>query len=186
MKLNCKNIIAITMLFTACDNKIDVDLISTGTNMSEEQKIIEQNLDIKSYEEIKDITKDNKEIALNKNTIIIFGRNGCIYCDELKKDIKNSEDIKNFIKNNFELYYINSSYSKIHNINDKQIKTQDLTIALNVIQTPTIIFFDKSSNVKYVYPGYTNKFKELLQEVNNIPYSKDYKIVNDSLKEILG
>lgn len=193
MRLEYKAVIVIIMsiLFSACDDNIDDNLISSGTSISEEYKIIEQQLDTKTYEEIKDVVKDNQEIALNERTIIIFGRNGCVYCDELKKDIQNSNDIKEVLKNDFELYYINTSYFKIHNINSnnqsKKVSTQDIAKALNINLTPTIMFFNSEGDIKYIYPGYTNKFKELLLETKNI-ISPDstYKLINNNLKKILG
>lgn len=193
MKLESKSwlLFALVLLFSACDSKIDDNLISNGTNMSKEQQEIQQNLDTKTYEEIKDVVKDNQQIALDEKTVIIFGRNGCIYCDELKKDIQNNLELKEMLKNNFRLYYINTSYFKMHSIGNKnktkEVSTQDIARTLNINLTPTIMFFNEDGNIKYIYPGYTNKFQDLLIEVKNTTSQDEkYKLINDSLSTLIG
>ncbi len=157
------------LLISCSDHKIDSDVISNGSTMSAEAREAEKNLDKASYADIADIFLDTNEISFDKNILIIFGKNNCQYCDMLKDMIKKDENLKQTIKDNFNPYYINISYSKIHsiNFNDKQSKVDTGSIAslFAVDFTPSIVFLGRDGNVRYLFPGFTPKFKDLVLEV---------------------
>lgn len=171
----------LVVLFVACNDKIDSSVISSGAVMSEDAREIEQSLDKASYAELQDLFLDTKNINFDKNIFIIFGKNNCTYCDLLKKDIKNDTSIQQTIKDNFNPYYINISYSKTHNLNfaDKtsQIKTRDFANLFNLESTPIIVLLNKDKTTKYLYPGYTNQLKSLLSDA----ISKDSAMGNYTL-----
>lgn len=163
-------LIGIAIFFIACNNdKIDSNLISSGSIMSDSAKEQEESLDKASYEELSDLFLDTKNINFNKEVLIIFGKNNCQYCDFLKDRIKNDNDLKQLINNNFNSYYVNTSYTKTHKIDFinkiSNVKTETLASVFNVLATPTIIFLRKDGNVKYIYPGYTPEFKDLVLSV---------------------
>ncbi|MDE6979105.1 MAG: thioredoxin fold domain-containing protein, partial [Helicobacter sp.] len=136
-------------MVSACEKESD-NIVSLGSEMSatEIEKI--NNLDRASYAELEGIIKDNRTIdPEGKYLMIIFGVNGCLYCDQLKKTIKNSEEIQDKLKQNFAPYYINFSYIKPHqfvtNLTPKPNITTELVRIYRVGPTPMIIFANQDS-----------------------------------------
>ncbi|MDE6886000.1 MAG: thioredoxin fold domain-containing protein [Helicobacteraceae bacterium] len=183
-------IIFISLFFIACgDDRIDSSVISGGSNMSKEAKEIEQNLDKHSYADLADVFLDTKDIRFDKEVLIIFGKNNCKYCDMLKDIIKKDDELKAMIKDNFNPYYINISYSKIHNIdfmNKKaQLSTNNLASIFSASSTPTIVFLSKDGSVKYIYPGFSPKFDSLVKEVISKNSSMgSYEAIDSALKKL--
>ncbi|MGP1580919.1 MAG: SoxW family protein [Wolinella sp.] len=153
----------ISFLFSACeDSSVSADVISQGTKMSEAELRRIDNLDRASYAELADIILDNNVINPNgRYLMMIFGSNGCIYCDKLKQEIRDNEDIKVFIKEHFSPYYINGSYSKSHTLVTGEHTTQFLTHELaqfyGIRPTPTIVFATPEGQTILTYPGYMPK-----------------------------
>lgn len=170
MKLQFSFILICAFLFSACEKKIDENIISGGSKMDENAKKIEQNLDKNSYMELADLFLDTGEINFDKEVLIIFGRNNCQYCDLLKADIKKDSALKAAIKEHFNPYYINISYTKIHNLNlenKKVVESSTWGEIFGFQSTPTIAFFSKNGKVKYLYPGYTPQFSSMIKDVIN-------------------
>lgn len=183
-------VILFSLLLVACSNdEIDSNVISNGSTMSPEAKEEEKDLDKVSYSDLLDVFLDTNKIDFNKNVLIIFGRNNCSYCDMIKDLIKQDDDLKQLIKDNFNPYYINISYSKIHeiNFNDRQSKIDTNSIAslFSVNFTPTIVFLGKDGTVWYLFPGFTPKFKDLVLEVikKNAPMG-EYEDLNNKIRNI--
>lgn len=169
-KFNILFLILFSTLFIACgDDNIDSSVISSGAVMSDEAREKEQNLDKASYAELADLFLDTKDISFNKDIMIVFGKNNCLYCDMLKDEIKKDETLKQTIKDNFNPYYVNTSYTKTHKIDFgskvSNIRTIKLATIFNVNSTPTVVFLSKDGSVKYMYPGYTPQFKDLVANV---------------------
>ena len=196
MKLKNSLLALISIFLIACENKIDSNIISNGTIVDDEIKNESQNLDKKSYSDIEDVLVDNKELNLNENTLIIFGKNGCQYCDLLKESIKNSNEVKNALKNKINTYYINISYNKNHNLISKNkninVKTQDLASLFNVRATPSVIFINKDSNVSFIIPGFIREFSKqelfinLIDDLINGNKKQEYKTINDGLSALFA
>ena len=162
--------ILFSLLFISCsDNKIDSTLISSGSTMDSQAREAEKNLDKASYIDVADVFLDTNEINFNKDVLIIFGKNHCKYCDNLKDIIKKDENLKQIMKDNFNPYYINTSYLKTHliNFNDRQsrVNTSDIAQLFAVDFTPSIVFLSKNGDVKYLFPGFTTRFKDLVLDV---------------------
>ncbi len=103
------------LIFSGCDDKkIDENIISKGAEMSAEAVEKAKNLDKESYKELADLFLDTSEIDFSREVLIIFGKNQCKYCDMMKDDIKKSPEIQAKIRENFNPYYVNTSYDKIH------------------------------------------------------------------------
>lgn len=68
--------------------------------------------------------------------LIIFNANNCVYCDKLKHEIQNDKEVQNILKNTYNSYYINISYHKIHNYNNKKTSTEELSREFNIDATP--------------------------------------------------
>ncbi|RAX54687.1 hypothetical protein CCY99_02685 [Helicobacter sp. 16-1353] len=188
------NILALTLslFFIACsDDKIDSSLISSGAIMDEEAREIEQNLDKASYAELADLFLDTKDVAFDKDVLIVFGKNNCKYCDMLKDTIKNDANLKQIIKDNFNPYYINTSYTKTHNIDfgskTSHIKTNDFASIFGINSTPAIIFLSKDGNVKYMYPGFTPQLKDLIINVTQKDSSMgNYVEIDKKIQNLKG
>lgn len=177
----CFVIAFFAIVFVSCKEDVSESAISSGAKSSDEHKELEQNLDKNSYLEILDVVGDNKEIKFDKEVLLIFGRNGCTYCDILKKEIQKDSSLKEKLKN-FNVYYINTSYVKNHDIilgSRSTLKSQALAYIFNVNTTPNLIFLFKDGSVKYIYPGYTPKLHAL---IDNVIAKKeamgDYKEIN--------
>ncbi|AFI04240.1 SoxW family protein [Helicobacter cetorum] len=166
----------------SADNLNDT-LLSSGSQSSKELENERENIDKKSYAGLEDIFLDTKMITPNnKLMLLIFGRNGCSYCEHLKEDIKNVKELHDYIQTHFNAYYINISYSKLHNFkvgtkNDmKEIKmpTEQLAQIYGVQSTPTIIFSDESGKTIYELPGYmpSTQFLAVLEFIGNGEYKK--------------
>lgn len=176
-------------MVSACEKESD-NIVSLGSEMSatEIEKI--NNLDRASYAELEGIIKDNRTIdPEGKYLMIIFGVNGCLYCDQLKKTIKNSEEIQDRLKQNFAPYYINFSYIKPHqfvtNLTPKPIITTDLVRIYRVGPTPMIIFANQDSQTIFTHTGAIDE-KQLLAMLDFVASqewkgAKDEKDINTRL-----
>ncbi|AFI06495.1 SoxW family protein [Helicobacter cetorum] len=164
-------------------DNLDETLLSSGTQSSKELEDERENIDKKSYAGLEDIFRDTKFISPNdKYMLLVFGRNGCSYCEKLKNDIKNVKELHDYIKEHFNAYYINISYSKLHNFkvgtkNDtKEIKmpTEELAQIYGVQSTPTIVLSDKTGKTIYELPGYmpSTQFLAVLEFIGNEEYKK--------------
>lgn len=117
-RLFCAYVAIISAIFfSGCDDKkITKNIISTGSAMSAEAIDKAKSLDKESYKELADLFLDTSEIDFSRDVLIIFGKNQCKYCDMMKDDIKKSPTIQAKIKENFNPYYVNTSYDKIHKL----------------------------------------------------------------------
>lgn len=186
------SILFIGILIIGCkDNSIDSSIISSGSSMSENAMQASQNLDKESYKEILDIVGDNANISFAKDVLIIFGKNNCTYCDMLKNAIKIDTALQNLITTNFNPYYINTSYNKVHNINfnDKNIpiNTEEFASIFSINLTPTMVFFSKDGKVKYMFAGFNPKINDMIENI--IAKSEamgNYSDIDKKLQNLLG
>ncbi len=186
--------IFILLSFYGCNENSHNEIVSLGKEMSAEEIEKINNLDRASYAELENIVKDNRVIdAEGKYLMIIFGANGCIYCDELKKTIKNSSAIQAKLKEYFSPYYINFSYMKPHKfiteITDKPIITSDLVRIYHVSVTPTTVFATPEGKTIISYPGAIpeKQFLIMLDFISNEQWKKanDNKEIADLLNKTL-
>lgn len=187
MKQIYKILFIFMLFFVGCDDKkIDSSIISKGTEMSKEAKELAQNLDKESYKDLSNVFLDTNSIDFSKDVFIIFGKNQCKYCDILKDEIKKNKDLQNALKTNFNPYYVNISYDKLHVLTStdstRQVSTENLARIFNVSSTPMIVFLDKNINVKYIYPGFSLKLQEMLDNVISSQKAMgDYSSINRDL-----
>ncbi|PAF44861.1 thioredoxin family protein [Helicobacter sp. 11S02596-1] len=180
------------------EDKIDSSVISTGTNVSSEIQNENENMDKKSYAGLEDVFKDTKTITPDgKYMMIVFGANGCPYCEMLKKDIKNTPELKSYIQEHFSAYYVNLSYSKMHDFkvgtkeDPKEVKvsTAQLAQMYDVRPTPTIIFADPNGKTIVNFPGYVpeKQFMAMVEFIGNGEWkkAKDQKEINELLRDFI-
>ncbi|MGX2983020.1 thioredoxin fold domain-containing protein [Helicobacter sp. 23-1045] len=117
-------IVFCVLFLSACENKIDENIISKGSDFSAEAREKSQNLDKESYKDLAHLFLDTNEIDFSRGVLIIFGKNQCKYCDMLKDDIKKNPAVQGKIGENFNAYYINTSYQKTHKIFGNSSLTQ--------------------------------------------------------------
>ncbi|MDE5591711.1 MAG: thioredoxin family protein [Helicobacter sp.] len=175
MKLKRLVLIFFSVLFlVGCEGNVDSTIISQGTTNTKEQLNAINSVDKHSYAEVADIFLDTEIIKTqNKPYFIVFGANGCFYCDRLKEVIKEDLAIKEILKNNFSSYYINLSYSKNHEIDflNTNLSTAEFARRYNVRVTPTLVFITPDGKDLFVYSGYIPRDRfaatlEFLQEPN--------------------
>ena len=173
-KNRLKNIALLSLL---C---VGLNITLSGCKDESSQSIDSSNLDKNSYAGLEHIFKDTKDISPDgKYMLLIFGANGCKYCENLKNDIKQDKALQKTIGEDFSAYYINLSYAKIHNFkisqtsapnatqnNIKEVKlpTKKLAQIYAVSPTPTIVLASKEGQTILQYPSYLPpaQFKALL------------------------
>ncbi len=175
-----KKIVLLSMvvgaLFWGCDDKkVDLDAFSSGKETDKETQRANQDIDKKSYAGLEDVFQDTSVIKTNgKYLLIVFGKNNCSYCEKLKGDIKDSQEIRDFLKKHFSSYYINISYNKNHHfvLNDsketKEVDVMTSTLSSDIYKvysTPTIVIGDTNGKTILEIPGYIplDKFSKTLQ-----------------------
>ncbi|OOQ04867.1 thiol:disulfide interchange protein [Helicobacter pylori] len=193
-------LLLVSLFLSACKSnnkdKLDENLLSSGSQSSKELNDERDNIDKKSYAGLEDIFSDNKSISPNdKYMLLVFGRNGCHYCERLKKDLKNVKELSDYIKEHFSTYYVNISYSKEHNFkvgdkdknDEKEIKmsTEELAQIYAVQSTPTIVLSDKTGKTIYELPGYmpSTQFLAVLEFIGDGKY-QDTKNDEDFTKKL--
>ncbi|TBR80849.1 thioredoxin [Campylobacter novaezeelandiae] len=145
----------ILFLYACNDEQINKNILSNNSALSKEQLEHSNSLDINSYKEIAIFFKDNQNIIFDdkKPTFIIFSSNNCKYCNKLREEIKEDKKLQDKLRKDYNSYYINISYQKIHNINKQKQTTQDLIQNYDIQSTPTLIFFNSSGKMLLNYPG---------------------------------
>lgn len=166
------------------DSKIG---ISDGDDNKNTEEITEKisNIDAEGYKGLEDVFSNNISIdSNNKPIMLIFGNNKCIYCEDLKNEIKNNEVLKNEIKNNLVSYYINTSYSKNHNISylNKTINTDELSRYYNLSNTPLVLFLEPNGNQILKMVGYHKEFFPKMVEFSSNP--NNYQNIKDAEKRM--
>ncbi len=171
----------IGLLFIGCKDDDLSSAISSPTTTAQEDK--SQDFDKKTYAGLEDVFQDTSIIQPHdKYMMIVFGANGCKYCEMLKEDIKQDSALKEDLKDNFSAYYVNLSYSKNHKftINNNGEKkeysmlTRDLARIYNIGPTPTIVFSTPNGETIVSYPGYlpSKQFRAMLSFITSGEWKK--------------
>ncbi|WP_120944438.1 MULTISPECIES: SoxW family protein [Helicobacter] len=156
-------LLTLLALAHANDDAINEEMISSGSTSPKQALEEANNLDKLSYAGLEDVFLDTNTIAPHgKYMLLVFGKNGCSYCELLKQDIKQHDALKNFIKAHYSAYYINISYSKMHNFQvggphknrEFKLPTAELASIYDVNSTPTIVFANPDGKTIYELPGY--------------------------------
>lgn len=180
--------IALMFLFGACQEKVDKNVVSSGTNNTKEQLLAMENIDRNSYAEVADVFQETSKITSNHLPfLLVFSANGCVYCDRLKNLIKENSDIKEFLTTHYAPYYINISYTKMHEVSflNQTLSTSDLVQKYNIKPTPTLVFLSKEGKELFVYPGFMpkNRFLATLEFLTNPTLTqKDSKTIAQELQ----
>lgn len=138
-------------------------LVAFSACSDDSENLSADELDKKTYAGLEDVFSSTNTIETNgKYMLLVFGANGCKYCENLKNDIKQTQALKDELKANFTSYYINTSYSKLHTfrigdgaeLKEHAIPTRKLAELYRIGPTPTLIFADKDGRSILAYPGY--------------------------------
>ena len=172
-------LLVMIILASGCkDEKISQDSISTSEATLNTQA---NDLDKKSYAGLEDVFQDTSTLeSKNKYMMFVFGANGCQYCERLKEDIKNNQELKDYIKDHFSAYYINLSYSKLHTFKipiqkkEYELTTRQLAEIYNILPTPTIVFSNADGKTILSYPSYLppQQFFALLRFISEGEWQK--------------
>ncbi|MCI5969173.1 thioredoxin family protein [Helicobacter sp.] len=169
----------------------DASAITSGANYTKEQQKAMENVDINSYKEVADVFRETGTITSDgKPYLMVFGANGCVYCDRLKDVVKDNADIKEILKEHYAPYYINISYSKTHFVEflDKSVQTSDLVKQYNIVPTPTLVFLSPLGKELFVYTGFMpkEKFEKALEFFKNPALQNmESKTIKKAFQEIL-
>ncbi|TLD86526.1 thioredoxin family protein [Helicobacter sp. MIT 05-5294] len=181
--------VALALALSACQEEVNSEIISSGTNQTKEQLLAMENVDRNSYAEVSDVFLETSEITSeNLPFLLVFSANGCVYCDRLKSLIKENSDIKHFIKENYAPYYINISYTKSHKVGflNQTLSTTELAQLYQIKPTPTLVFLSNKGKELFIYPGFMpkNRFLATLEFLKNPALeSKDSKTIAQELQE---
>ena len=188
----CGFICVFTLLGCNDDNEVK---ISQGNNAAAIDHA--ESLDKQSYAGLEDVFLDTKNISTqeDKVTLLIFGKNNCVYCDKIKDDIKANSEIKSLLQDHFIPYYVNVSYTKIHNLNFIDSKKELSSTALMesyvkspMRPTPTLIFLNPKGEVIFELPGYMkpDSILKILQYMQSKQWQdKDQTQVASEINKIL-
>lgn len=198
MKIKLCFVFASLLLLVGCKNeKIDSSMLSSKSNISQEMIEQSNHLDRASYAGMEHIFADTENIVSNgRFVLLIFGRNGCHWCERLKEEIKGNQMTQEMLAKDFQTYYINLSYSKLHHldfdgkIDEKTTRTFGAEYAIR--STPTSIFLDSKGNAILGWPGYFSQeqMQVILQFIASKEYQKAknqedfYKMLSQRLKEV--
>lgn len=151
--------------------------ISDGEQSTKELDTKLENIDVAGYKGLEDIISNNVRIESDSKPImLIFGVNNCKYCEILKQDMRDNQKLHDFIKDNFVTYYVNTSYSKTHEVAymQKSLKSDDLARYYGAVKTPLIIWLESDGTRILKLDGYdANYFNAMLQFVNNKGYGDE-------------
>jgi len=100
---------------------------------------------------------------LNKNVLLIFTSSSCPYCTQLKEEVIASEDVMNFLINNYILIEIRADNDLIAHFDvegakfdesGKEYTYQDLFSLFGVRGVPATFFFNRELEFLGGFPGY--------------------------------
>ncbi|GAB6065580.1 thioredoxin fold domain-containing protein [Aquifex pyrophilus] len=135
-------------------------------------------------EEPKEKVEAKSIIPKNKYALLIVESKSCIYCAQLKKDLKTESILKESLKGMdlFMLTYENYTPVKT-NIGGKikEVPEKELARELRATSFPNLIFYDKDGNLILQIPGYLPP-KELSCVIN---YVKKEVFKKEELKDYM-
>ncbi|RUM28564.1 MAG: thioredoxin [Aquifex sp.] len=125
-------------------------------------------------------------IPKQKYALLIVESKSCIYCAQLKKDLKTEEILKKALEG-MDLYtLLYESYTPVKtNIGGKlvELPEKDLARKLNATSFPNLIFYDKNGNIILQIPGYLPP-KEFVCVINYVKNEKFKEIkLQDYMKK---
>lgn len=120
---------------------------------------------------------------LNKNVLLIFTSTSCPYCTQLKQDVIASEEVMNFLINNYILIelHANDEQKGHFNVEDakydpngKEFTYQELFYLFDVRGVPATYFFNRELEFLGGFPGYlpASDYLNWLKYVETESYKK--------------
>ena len=114
-------------------------------------------LGCKGEEKVSENVPAKSIIPENKYALLIVESKSCIYCAQLKKDLKTEKVLKEALEG-IDLYtLLFESYSPVRtNIggNVRELSERELARELKATSFPNLIFYDKEGNIILQIPGY--------------------------------
>lgn len=197
MKCKVLAFMGAVFLFAGCKNEnIGESAISSKSNISQEVITQSKSFDKASYAGLEHVFKDTENISSDgKFVLLVFGKNGCKWCDRLKEEIKENKQTQEMLLKDFQSYYINLSYSKIHHLDfdgkKDQKETSQLALEYGVRPTPTSIFINSKGEPIFGWPGYFDQkqMQVILEFISSGEYKKAktqqefFELLGQKLKE---
>ena len=127
-------------------------------------------------------------IPKHRYALLIVESKSCIYCAQLKKDLKTEPKIKEALKE-MDLYFLlYESYSPVKtNIGGKvrEVPEKELARDLKATSFPNLIFYDKNGNIVLRVPGYLPP-KKLICVINYVKKEKFKDIPLEQYMKLCG
>ncbi|AAC07319.1 thioredoxin family protein [Aquifex aeolicus] len=131
-----------------------------------------------SGEEKSQVQEAKSIIPKNKYALLIVESKSCIYCAQLKKDIKTEKRLQEALKG-IDIYtLLYESYEPVKtNIGGKVevLSEKELARKLKATSFPNLIFYDKNGNLILQIPGYLppEKFACVINYVKKEEFKKE-------------
>ncbi len=138
----------------------------------------------KSYAPSDKETSLKSIIPSSNYALLIVESKSCLYCAQLKKDLKTDENLKQALKGMEVHTLLYESYKPVKtNIGGqlREVSEKDLAIELDATSFPYLIFYDRTGNIILRIPGYMPPDK-LACVVN---YVKGEEFKRENLQEYL-
>lgn len=104
--------------------------------------------------------------AMNKNVMILFSSESCIYCKQLKQNVLPADDVSNFIINNYIIIELRADQNKTgkfdvenaaYSESGKEYTYEELFYLFGIRGVPATGFFDTEQQYLGTLPGFYNK-----------------------------
>ena len=194
-------LIVALFIFSGCEDKTVVTeakpkmmkekAVPQGKIETHAAKKTEQTTKVTLKRDISSITQDNAKISSKgKYALIIFESSTCKYCDQLKDDILENEDLKSRLTNDFSTYSLSIDENRMHLLEHQgemsQVDTKTLIDIYGVQATPTLIFTDKQTKSILIVPGYMEpeQFKVTLDFIESKRWEGVNRKTGDIYKEL--
>lgn len=134
-------------------------------------------------------------IDSNKPVVLFLHRVGCSYCNSMEEFTLESDEVKEYIDENFRLFPINITTDKKITYKGKTTTGLDFAIKIGYNFYPSTLFFNQKGELDYAAAGYINEQDFLLilkfiksgafHNMDLESYQKSIGYVKDSENEIV-
>jgi thioredoxin-related protein len=191
----CAAGVTLLLLLAGCDNKVSLKEVEQKTTTqvdNETTKSVEVDTITKKPKFATYPFLDNFNLdSHGQFTVFIFGSKNCPYCEKLKEDISEDEELAFKLGQEFSTYYISmdglTEHTLMHEKESMQTSNRVLADIYQVQATPTLIFLDKQVKSIFAVPGYMprDQFKVTLDFITNekwISAERGSKEMYDTIK----
>lgn len=127
----------------------------------------------------------HNSIDSGKPVVVFLHRTGCSYCNTMEEFTLQSDDVKEYLENNFKLLSINITTDKKVTYKGKTTTGLDFAIQIGYNFYPSTLFLSKKGELEYASAGYVNEY-DFLALLKFIKNDKFKTIDFESYKKSMG